>query len=116
MSDLESLRHRITELERDCRALVQLAAKQVALGGIPIEIDSLQMIDDLNRWGWSDRGIEKSCGYSRFYVGQVRCGNVRMMSYQRAARLFNLWESAAYTRLLRPSADLPIRTVEATTA
>ncbi len=59
---------------------------------IPVEIDAVQIINDLNKWGWRDFKIETVCGFTRGYVAQIRCGNVKMMAYQRAARLFNFWE------------------------
>ena len=59
---------------------------------IPVEIDALQLIADLNEWGWKDFKIETVCGFTRGYVAQIRCGNVKMLAYQRAARLFNFWE------------------------
>lgn len=58
---------------------------------IPVEIDAMQMITDLNGWGWRDSKIEVVCGFSKGYVAQIRFGNVRMLAYQRAARLFNFW-------------------------
>ena len=59
---------------------------------IPVEIDALQLIADLNEWGWKDFKIETVCGFTRGYVAQIRCGNVKMLAYQRAARLFNFRE------------------------
>lgn len=65
---------------------------------IPIEIDALKMIADLNEWGWKDFKIETVCGFTRGYVAQIRCGNVKMLAYQRAARLFNFWETEAQSQ------------------
>lgn len=65
---------------------------------IPIEIDALKMIADLNDWGWKDFKIETVCGFTRGYVAQIRCGNVKMLAYQRAARLFNFWETESQGR------------------
>ena len=65
---------------------------------IPIEVDALKMIADLNDWGWKDFKIETVCGFTRGYVAQIRCGNVKMLAYQRAARLFNFWETEAQSQ------------------
>jgi hypothetical protein len=54
-------------------------------------IDSKQLIEDLSKWGWLDFKIETVCGFSRGYVAQIRCGNIKEMSYARAARLYNFW-------------------------
>lgn len=59
---------------------------------IPVEIDAKQLISDLNAWGWRDYKIEIRCGFCSGYIAQIRCGNVRMLAYQRGARLFNFWE------------------------
>jgi len=58
---------------------------------IPVEIDVSAILADLNRWGWRDFKVETVCGFSSGYVAQIKCGNVRMMAYQRAARLYNFW-------------------------
>jgi hypothetical protein len=58
---------------------------------IPMAIDSKQLIEDLSKWGWLDFKIETVCGFSRGYVAQIRCGNIKEMSYARAARLYNFW-------------------------
>jgi hypothetical protein len=58
---------------------------------IPMAIDSKQLIEDLSQWGWLDFKIETVCGFSRGYVAQIRCGNIKEMSYARAARLYNFW-------------------------
>ena len=59
---------------------------------IPLEIDAPQLIADLNAWGWKDHKIEMVCGFSQGYVAQVRFGSIKLLSYQRAARLYNFWE------------------------
>ncbi|HQX62627.1 MAG TPA: hypothetical protein PK593_04105 [Thermomicrobiales bacterium] len=74
---------------------------------IPVEIDAVELIKDLNSIGWRDYKIEIACGYSCGYIAQVRCGNVRDMSYQRKARLFNFWEEE--------TAHLRIQTLSETT-
>ena len=60
---------------------------------IPANIDTFQILLDLNRWGWCDSKIEAACGFSRSYLAQVRRVNVRTMSYPKAARLYNFWVS-----------------------
>ena len=59
---------------------------------IPVQIDVLSLVADLNGWGWRDYKIEISCGLGSGYVAQVRCGNVKEPAYGKAARLFNFWE------------------------
>ena len=58
---------------------------------IPANIDVIQLIADLNATGWRDYKIEAACGFSRGYIGQLKCGNVVTPNYQYAARLHNLW-------------------------
>lgn len=60
---------------------------------IPAELDISAMLADLKTWGWNDYKIEVACDYSKGYVSQVRNRFITFMSYQRAARLYNLWES-----------------------
>lgn len=60
---------------------------------IPIKIDTEAILTDLGSWGWRDYKIEIACGFSKGYIAQVRCGNVRVLAYERAARLFNFWEA-----------------------
>jgi hypothetical protein len=69
---------------------------------IPAFLDHLAILDDLNRLGWLDSKIETSCGFSQGYVAQLRCRNVKNMSYHRAARLFNFWEDEAALRIQSP--------------
>jgi hypothetical protein len=54
-------------------------------------IDPIQVLDDLNKWGYSDWKIELCCGFSQSYVAQVRYGHVKEMSHNRAVRLYNFW-------------------------
>ena len=75
---------------------------------IPAEIDAKALIAELNTWGWKDYKIEVACGFSSGYIAQIRCGNVQMLAYQRAARLFNFWESQALN--LANSAPMETRT------
>ncbi len=60
---------------------------------IPAGIDHLMLLADLKRWGWQDNKIELACDFSSGYVSQLKCGNIKDMSYSKAARLFNFWES-----------------------
>lgn len=85
---------------------------------IPVEIDVDGILNDLTTWGWRDFKIETVCGFSSGYVSQIRCGNVRMLAYQRAARLFNFWESEREIHLIRenaPRGTLQTRAVSVTT-
>lgn len=65
---------------------------------IPANIDTSHILRDLNDWGWRDYKIEVACGFSKGYIAQVRCRNVKEMTYVRAARLYNFWlaESEAH--------------------
>lgn len=67
--------------------------QRVGPESIPVELDISGILADLNRWGWRDFKVETVCGFSSGYVAQIKCGNVRMMAYQRAARLYNFWSS-----------------------
>ena len=58
---------------------------------IPANIDQVQIIGDLNRWGLNDYKITEILGFSEGYVAQLKCGNIAQMSQQRAARLWNFW-------------------------
>ncbi len=67
---------------------------------IPL-IDPHAIIQDLNLWGWRDFKIETVCGFSRGYVAQIKCGNVKAVAHERAVRLYNFWESEAVDRGVR---------------
>lgn len=60
---------------------------------IPAKIDHLSILQDLKGMGWLDFKIELACGFASGYVSQLKCGNIQDMSYARAARLYNFWES-----------------------
>ncbi len=64
---------------------------------IPL-IDHVQIVKELNAWGWRDFKIDTVCGFSAGYVAQVKCGNVKVMAHERAARLYNFWEHEALGR------------------
>lgn len=81
---------------------------------IPVEIDAMQLIVDLNAWGWKDFKIETVCGFTRGYVAQIRCGNVRMLAYQRAARLFNFWEDESARHVSRSTLQTRLLSVTTT--
>lgn len=66
---------------------------------IPANIDHLAILIDLNSWGIRDYKIELICGFSVGYVSQIKGGNVKQMSYQRAARLYNFWFDEAARNL-----------------
>lgn len=61
---------------------------------IPEEINVLSVLSELHTLGWKDYKIEMACGYTRGYVAQMRCGNVEMPAYEKAAKLLNLLERA----------------------
>jgi hypothetical protein len=77
---------------------------------IPANIDHAAIIADLNARGLRDFKIETICGFSIGYVAQLKCGGVKQMSYQRAARLYNFWLSEVED----PRGTLPIHIVTAT--
>lgn len=58
---------------------------------IPANIDHVQIIYDLNKWGIKDAKIEMFCGFSKGYVIHIKSGDVSQMIYARAARLYNFW-------------------------
>ena len=64
---------------------------------IPI-VDHRQCVADLNAWGWRDYKIDLVCGFTGGYVAQIKCGNIALMSQDKAARLYNLWEQEAHER------------------
>lgn len=66
---------------------------------IPANVDHVSILADLNGWGIRDYKIEAICGFSIGYVAQLKCGNVKQMSYQRAARLYNFWFDEAARNL-----------------
>lgn len=59
--------------------------------------DVLQLVKDLNTWGWRDYKIEVCCGLGSGYISQVRCGNIKNPSHDKVVRLFNFWEWEAAT-------------------
>lgn len=59
---------------------------------IPEKIDAPALIADLNKWGMKDSKIEFACGFSGGYVAQIKCGNLKRMSYPKGAALLNLHE------------------------
>lgn len=75
---------------------------------IPANIDHAEIIRDLHGMGWLNYNIEQACGFSNGYVGQLTAGRVKQMTYQKAARLYNLWWSECEmrgrlcTRILEP--------------
>ena len=81
---------------------------------IPALLDTSQILADLNAWGWRDQKIEVACGFSSGYIAQVRCRNVKSMSYARGARLYNFWVEERLTRFARET--LPIQTLAASTS
>jgi hypothetical protein len=57
---------------------------------LPANIDLRTMIAELNTAGMPDYKIELICSFSRGYISQVKTGHIQQVSYQKAARLFNL--------------------------
>lgn len=72
---------------------------------IPANIDHRQILQELNAWGLRDYKIEAICGFSVGYVAQLKSGNVKQMSYQRAARLYNFHQSEQELRASRETVD-----------
>ena len=70
---------------------------------LPLEIDALSLIAELNSWGWRDHKIETCCGFSSGYICAIRRGDAKMMAYQRAARLNNFYEDCKAERRARES-------------
>jgi len=66
---------------------------------IPVEIDVMQIVSDLNRGGWKDLQIEARCGFSGGYIAKLRGGTRPNRPYQHVARLFNLWEDESDKRI-----------------
>ena len=58
---------------------------------IPADIDHRIILAELNEIGWKDYKIDMACGFSNGYCAQLK-KNIRLMTYQRAARLYNFWE------------------------
>lgn len=58
---------------------------------IPTEIDFPALIQQLKDLKWSDREIEDECGFRHGYLTQVRGGYIKEMSYDKGAKLYNLW-------------------------
>jgi len=59
---------------------------------IPVNVNVIEILDELNRLGWKDYKIEIECGFSKSYVPQIRCGNVVKPAYANVAKLLNLLE------------------------
>lgn len=64
---------------------------------IPL-VDVVQVLADLEEWGWRPGKIDNVCGFSLGYVAQIKCGNVRVLGHERAVRLYNFWEQEAHQR------------------
>lgn len=79
---------------------------------IPVQVDLLAMAKDLNAWGWRDNKIEIHAGLGRGYMAQIRCGNIKAPSYDKAARLYNFWIEE---RDLASARSLQTRSIAVTT-
>lgn len=58
---------------------------------LPPFIDHVQLLRDLNRFGWRDYKLEAACGFSVGYIAKLREDPHQRMFYPSAARLWNLW-------------------------
>lgn len=60
---------------------------------VPLVIDIVQVINDLNRWGWRDQKIELACGCSGGYISKLRSGETQPINHRwgNVAPIYNLW-------------------------
>jgi len=57
---------------------------------IPEDVNWIGVLDELNRLGISDSTTEDICKFTKGYVGQIRCGNVKRPEYTKGAKMINL--------------------------
>ena len=60
---------------------------------IPMQIDMLGIVAELNSLGWSDYKIEITAGLGSGYIANFRRGRIVSPGYITAARLWNFWVS-----------------------
>jgi predicted transcriptional regulator len=60
---------------------------------IPMHVDILEMVYELNSKGWPDYKIEMAAGVGQGYIAQMRRGRIINPGYQTAARFYNFWLS-----------------------
>ena len=58
---------------------------------LPPFIDHMQLLRDLDRFGWCNYKIDAACGFSGGYVAKLRKDPQHRMFYANTARLWNLW-------------------------
>lgn len=58
---------------------------------IPANLDYLCIFNELNAKGISDYKIEAMCSLTDGHISHMRAGHWHEMTYQRAARVYNLW-------------------------
>ena len=58
---------------------------------VPVVLDVPGMVADLIAMGWMVAKLEQACGFSVGYIHYLRKNPEAEVSYQRAARLYNLW-------------------------
>jgi hypothetical protein len=58
---------------------------------LPPFIDHVQLLRDLQKFGWRDQKLESACGFSGGYVAKLRGDPQQRIGYISAARLWNLW-------------------------
>jgi len=58
---------------------------------IPAQLDYVTMLERLNSCGWTNWRLDAILGYSPGYCSQVKCGNVKEMTYPKASRFYNFW-------------------------
>lgn len=76
---------------------------------IPVEIDVVEIIKDLNKWGWRDQKIEFACDFSAGYIAKLKGGARPYRPYQYVARLHNFWLSEIERRFKSaPVAPIPL--------
>lgn len=59
---------------------------------IPVNVNVVELLDELNRLGWRDYKVEIECGFTKSYIAQIRNGNVVKPGYANVAKLLNLVE------------------------
>ena len=81
---------------------------------IPMKLDTVMMVADLNRWGLRDFKITTICNFDRAYIAKLRAGKIKTPSYDLGAQLYNLWEQEAIARLAHAGVVADTQTLVAT--
>lgn len=58
---------------------------------IPANIDYVAIVRELATFGYGNRKLDLICGFAEGSIAYIVAGDNRDMTYQRAARLYNLW-------------------------